>query len=545
MPSKSSAPTKSLNGSSARRSPAERLAQDLEALNLVQREGVVQTSSLPRTRRERLRQAGFLQDVVKGWCIVTAPALSAAPDGSSTAWYASFWAFVRQYLQSRFGAAYCLSPEASLLRHVQNTLVPQQVIVMTERGSNQVLSLPFGTSLFLYKDTAHIPQERVLADGLHLMSLPLALCRVAPSFFRHSPADAEIALRLVRDPAPLLYLLLENGGRAAAGRLAGAYAHLGEAAVSERIVATVKAAGLPVKPVSPFQQGEEDQQGEEENNGHKAGGETALLTSGVRLASPAAARVQALWKAMRPAVLHAFPAAPGLPADPAGYLAQVAERYGSDAYNSLSIEGYQVSPDLIAQVRRGQWNPNASSADGAQRDALAARGYFQAFQAVQQSVGRVLEGMNAGQVVVEDHQGWYREMFAPSVQAGVLPATALAGYRSGAVYLRGSRHVPPSSEAVLDCLDTLFALLRQEPKASVRAVLGHFLFVYIHPYPDGNGRIGRFLMNVLLASGGYPWTVIRQSRRREYMQALEAASTEGDIQPFAAFIQSEMSADGL
>jgi Fic family protein len=43
---------------------------------------------------------------------------------------------------------------------------------------------------------------------------------------------------------------------------------------------------------------------------------------------------------------------------------------------------------------------------------------------------------------------------------------------------------------------------------SVRVVLGHFVFVYIHPYIDGNGRMGRFLMNLMLASGGYPWAVI-------------------------------------
>jgi hypothetical protein len=38
--------------------------------------------------------------------------------------------------------------------------------------------------------------------------------------------------------------------------------------------------------------------------------------------------------------------------------------------------------------------------------------------------------------------------------------------------------------------------------AGVRVVLGHFIFVYIHPYMDGNGRMGRFLMNVMLAGGG-------------------------------------------
>jgi Fic family protein len=89
-------------------------------------------------------------------------------------------------------------------------------------------------------------------------------------------------------------------------------------------------------------------------------------------------------------------------------------------------------------------------------------------------------------------------------------------------------------------MEVLFELLRSEPEPSVRAVLGHFLFVYIHPYPDGNGRIGRFLMNTMFASGGYPWTVIRLARRRQYLAALEAASTERDIRPFAIFVAEEM-----
>jgi hypothetical protein len=53
-------------------------------------------------------------------------------------------------------------------------------------------------------------------------------------------------------------------------------------------------------------------------------------------------------------------------------------------------------------------------------------------------------------------------------------------------------------------------LLHQEDEASVRGVLGHFMFVYIHPYMDGNGRMGRFLMNLMLASGGYPWTIFNK-----------------------------------
>lgn len=85
-------------------------------------------------------------------------------------------------------------------------------------------------------------------------------------------------------------------------------------------------------------------------------------------------------------------------------------------------------------------------------------------------------------------------------------------------------------------MPVLFELLTEEKEASVRAVLGHFIFVYIHPYMDGNGRMGRFLMNVMLASGGYPWTIIPVESRTTYMKALEQASVEQDITAFAEFL---------
>ena len=87
------------------------------------------------------------------------------------------------------------------------------------------------------------------------------------------------------------------------------------------------------------------------------------------------------------------------------------------------------------------------------------------------------------------------------------------------------------------------AMVREETDPAVRVVLGHFVFVYIHPYMDGNGRMGRFLMNLMMASGGYPWTIVRTTRRTKYLDALEAASTEHDIVPFAKFIREEMNFD--
>ena len=48
--------------------------------------------------------------------------------------------------------------------------------------------------------------------------------------------------------------------------------------------------------------------------------------------------------------------------------------------------------------------------------------------------------------------------------------------------------------------------------------------------------MGRFLMNVMLAGGGYPWTVIPFDARFDYMAALEEASVKKNIEPFAGLI---------
>ena len=119
-------------------------------------------------------------------------------------------------------------------------------------------------------------------------------------------------------------------------------------------------------------------------------------------------------------------------------------------------------------------------------------------------MNKVLAGKNPGVLACAEHKDWYRELFQPFVTAGFLRAGELAGYRKDTVYLRTSRYAPPRCEAMRDAMPAYFDLLEKESAPAVRAVLGHWMFGYIHPYPDGNGRMARFLMNVMLASGGYP-----------------------------------------
>jgi hypothetical protein len=471
---------------------------------------------MSRVYRDRLLRHGFLQIVMKGWLISASPGAQA---GDSTPWFASFWEFCAQYSNERFGEQWHLSPEQSLLLHAENTIIPSQAIIYSPNGHNNTVALLYRTSLYdLREPQLPARNDLVIRNGLRLFSPAAALIRVPESFFVRNPIETQVVLAGIRDVSELLRPLLDGGHSAIAGRLAGALRRVGRAEQADEILSTMRAAGYDVRESDPFEVTQR------------------VFEIGATTEAPIVGRLQAMWAASRDVVLKCFPKPPGLPKNKRAYLSSVDEIYQSDAYHSLSIEGYRVSPDLIERVMSGAWDPAHREADRQSRDALAARGYWQAFQKVKVAVSKVLAGENPGSVARTDHREWYRELFQPCVASGLIAASALAGYRNDAVYLRNSRYVPPRWETVRDAMPALFDLIKAEPEPSVRAVLGHWLFGYIHPYPDGNGRMARFLMNVLLASGGYPWTVVRVEDRAEYLKALDRASIDVDAQPFAAFI---------
>jgi hypothetical protein len=499
-------------------SPQEKLANSLEALEALQAKGVVavRSSDLSRTDRERLLQNGFLKDVMKGWYI---PARPEEHTGESTGWYASFWDFCAAYLEKRFEDQWCLSPEQSLFLHIGLRTVPRQLLVRAPKGRNNPTALPHNTSLFELR--AELPPEgsRETLHGLRAYTLPAALVHCGAPLFAENAAEARAALAMIQDSSDVLAILLEGGHSTIAGRLAGAFRNIGRGRIADEIVSTMKSTSYTVRETDPFEK-------------------PAPFTLTAREPSPYVTRTRLMWHEMREKIIPLFPAAPKAQSEIKPYMQRVEDAYVTDAYHSLSIEGYRVSAELIEGVRAGNWNPDNTQEDREQRNALAARGYYDAFQAVKKSVEKVLKGENAGKVTGREHADWYRELFAPSVTAGLIRAADLAGYRSGPVFIRNSHHVPPSRETVRDMMPLLFDLLTEEQEPSVLVVLGHFVFVYIHPYFDGNGRMGRFLMNVMLAAGGYPWTVIPVQRRNEYMDALEAASVDGNIEPFARFLGS-------
>ena len=101
-------------------------------------------------------------------------------------------------------------------------------------------------------------------------------------------------------------------------------------------------------------------------------------------------------------------------------------------------------------------------------------------------------------------------------------------YRTVKAYITGSKFPLPSPAEVPGLMKKFIAQLKsqREKKHPVElAVLAHKELVFIHPFVDGNGRVGRLLMNLILLQEGFTITIIPPVVRPEYLQTLEKAHT--------------------
>jgi hypothetical protein len=497
---------------------SQKLAHSLEELKRLQDKGNValQSKMLARSDRERLTKHGFIREVMRGWYIPSSPDEKI---GDSTSWYASFWTFCTAYLDERLDGQWYLSPEQSIQLHIGDKTVPPQLLVRSPGGRNKPTTLIHGTSVFDIRSELLDNNYLTLIEGVRVYTLAAALVHSPKRSYTQRPNHMRTALSMITDASEILEIMLEKGHVTIAGHLSGAFRNIGRSLIADNIIKGMRAADYKVKEVDPFE-------------------DVTPITFARREVSPYVNRMRLMWASMRENVIEHFPSPPVVKVNIEQYLMQVEGIYATDAYHSLSIEGYRVSHDLIELVRSGNWNPEQSDGSKKHADAMAAKGYWDTFLQVKESLSRVLQGEQSGEVLEETHSDWYLALFGPSVAAGIIKQSDLAGYRTGPAYIRKSMHTPPNKEAVRDMMPALFDLLIEEENPAVRVVLGHFIFVYIHPYFDGNGRMGRFIMNLMMAAGGYPWTVVPVEKRDEYMQSLEAASVDENIIPFARFLGS-------
>lgn len=106
-------------------------------------------------------------------------------------------------------------------------------------------------------------------------------------------------------------------------------------------------------------------------------------------------------------------------------------------------------------------------------------------------------------------------------------------YRSIPVRIAGSTVILPNPIKVPELMEKYVHWLRTVKDNPVKiAADAHFKLVTIHPFTDGNGRIARLLMNLLLIQSGYPPAIIRRQDREKYIDSIEAGQLTGSLTDF-------------
>ncbi len=122
-------------------------------------------------------------------------------------------------------------------------------------------------------------------------------------------------------------------------------------------------------------------------------------------------------------------------------------------------------------------------------------------------------------------------------------------FRTSQNWLGGSRpgnakYIPPPPQYLVDCLDSFEKYLHEKESsysALIDAGLLHVQFETIHPFLDGNGRIGRLLITFFLMLKGelkqpsLYLSLFFKNNRNEYYECLSSVRTEGDWEGWLAF----------
>jgi len=502
----------------------EKLAEALVTANERAVDNILHSKNIKPIQQALLVKQGYLKRIIKGWYLLSAD-LSSQNTGESALWYESIWNFLAQYLSYRFDDNYWLSVEASLDILTDNNSIPAQIVVFVKDGTEILTKLPNNMSLLVTSSKTK-PDGLINYCGVKIFSLEMALLKSVPMSFQKSPLSMQIALANA-NLDKLVESLLHTKNAASVGRLVGAYQSLGMRAESKKLQVMMESIFEKIKIIDPF---------------------TAplVILEVNKKEAPSASRVRILWQSMRQDIIDKFSEidASDFHFKPLNEtLDAINEIYIHDAYNSLSIEGYQVTAELIKKVSNGDWSPESIKQDRDAKDALAARGYYDAFNQVKISLTEGYDKEELSYLIDVGLTQWYTSLFKPCVAAGIISEVDLVGFRKGPIYIRGSQHVPPASEQLMDCMAAFQECIVLEESFAVKAILGHLFLGYIHPFFDGNGRTARFLMNFLFVLGGYNWVVIKQENRRKYLDALETASVNKNIKPFVDFVLNSIEAE--
>jgi Fic family protein len=147
------------------------------------------------------------------------------------------------------------------------------------------------------------------------------------------------------------------------------------------------------------------------------------------------------------------------------------------------------------------------------RDHLEAQGHAEAYEYMSEIADKNDITEND---ILSMHRLFYRKI--DDLNAGV--------YRKDQVFISGSRYPLPGPDRVPQMMKDLvqrIGHLRKNEHPVTAAAKAHLQFVFIHPFIDGNGRVARLIMNLILIQSGYNIALISPVLRAEYISSIEAA----------------------
>ncbi len=137
--------------------------------------------------------------------------------------------------------------------HSGNWTVPQQIIIRSPKGTNNLLNLPHGTSLLDLKASYAENKVTEPQNGLTIYTLPEALIECSPQCYVKDSIDMRTCLNTIQEPSELLAILMEKGQFTKAERLAGAFRNVGKEVVADAIVDRMKRLGYDIREQDPFE----------------------------------------------------------------------------------------------------------------------------------------------------------------------------------------------------------------------------------------------------------------------------------------------------
>ena len=229
---------------------------------------------------------------------------------------------------------------------------------------------------------------------------------------------------------------------------------------------------------------------------------------------------------------------------PPAIVAQVEQKLRLEAdYHSNAIEGNKLTlGETRSLILHGLTAQGKSM-----RDHLDIEGHDEAVKAIE---GAIKEGQGLSEVFIRNlHRVLLKENYESDAVTPdgrrVKRTISVGDYKTTPNHVRTSTgetyyFTPPEQvkPAMSDLLDWYKSKELEGEHPLIIAATFHYRFVRIHPFDDGNGRMARLLMNMILIKHGYTVALIRREDRDEYFGQLELADKMERLSHFIDYIAS-------